>query len=511
MLPPNFLTIPQIQHERHAGSKLIHLTALLEFVLRQYNPGVTGADEGREPKVGERVLADKHLFDNVKNVLWALRVRNSFAHVMEQVEFSERDHRNAVDYLIEAIGAVCAQPEIPRALVAEIYHDRDGDLRASQEAQERQRREAQAQAERDRRAADERARRRRADELKLEEARLRHAGRERELEARRASRRAAFSGLRKLVVLALLGIGVYALYPKLMTLYKGDKPGATVVRTAAELALKRVKEKRKLREYGALINQIDAAWRDGEIEFRQGNYRRAEEKYRQLIGLWDGLSAQVAESLSFEELQAEVNALRQSAQSAEAPRRAADAWNLAEELRRGAVTARKNGNMPEAKNLILQARQQYELAQATAMSQATIADETAPAIEGDATPAAQPESTPTSTPVVPPGPEKEPEPDESDEADDDAFPLSEKEFLHYVTRRVNPVLSRQARNAGVSGPVVIAVHVSKDGHLYKAWVVEGDMLLRESALSALRQWSFRPYHRDRVPTDIKSEITVYVR
>ena len=114
-----------------------------------------------------------------------------------------------------------------------------------------------------------------------------------------------------------------------------------------------------------VINQIDAAWRDGEIKFRQGNYRQAEEKYRQLIGLWDGLKAQVAESLSFEELQTEVHALRQAASDAEAPRKAADAWNQAEELRRNAVTARKSGNLPEAKALILQARQQYELAQAS--------------------------------------------------------------------------------------------------------------------------------------------------
>lgn len=57
MLPPNFLTIPQIQRERHAGSKLFHLTTLLEFLLKLYKPDVAAADEGKEPKVGERVIA----------------------------------------------------------------------------------------------------------------------------------------------------------------------------------------------------------------------------------------------------------------------------------------------------------------------------------------------------------------------------------------------------------------------------------------------------------------------
>jgi len=517
MLPPNFLTIPQIQRERHAGSKLIHLTTLLEYVLKLYNPKVTGAEEGREPKVGERVLADKQLFENVKNVLWALRVRNSFAHVMEHVEFTERDHRNAVDYLIEAIGDVCRQPAIPYEIKQAIYHDPDGDLHGRQETEERQRREQQAQLERDRRTQAEQARKLRAEELRLEEARRRQAQRERALEARRATRLSVFSGLRKLVVLALLGIGGYALYPTLITLYKGDKPSASVVRTAAELALKGLKEKRKQREYGALINQIDAAWRDGEIEFRRGNYRRAEEKYRQLIGLWDGLNAQVAETSGFEELQAEVNALRQAARNAEAQQNAADAWNQAEELRRNAVTASKNGNLQEAKNLILQARQQYELAQATALSQ-TSEPET---IAGDDSNSVTPETSPTATQVplqtpaatAQPVVRKTPAPTPATEnnGEDDTFTIEEKEFMRYVIRRVNPVIPPRARSAGVSGPVVIEVWLSKHGHLSKASVVEGDPLLREPALAALRQWSFRPYQLDRVPTEVRSEITIYVR
>ena len=43
MLPPNFLTIPQLQHERHDVSKLMHLTALLEYLLKIYKPNVTAA------------------------------------------------------------------------------------------------------------------------------------------------------------------------------------------------------------------------------------------------------------------------------------------------------------------------------------------------------------------------------------------------------------------------------------------------------------------------------------
>ncbi len=508
MLPHGLLTIPQIQREQHAGSKMVHLAKLLEYVLKLYNPNVTAADEGKDPKVGERVIACQHLFNDVSHVLWALKVRNSFAHVIESASFSERDHRNAVDYLIEAIGDVCRQSTIPRNLVAEIYYDPGADLRGRQEEEDREKRTQAEQAQK-----------LRAQELKLEEERRRQAQRERELREKRSGekRMALRSAFRWLVFLILLGVGGTYLWPKLVVLYKGDISSAAVVRTEAGLALKKVREKRKQREYGAIITQAEAAWRDGEIEFQRGYYRRAEDKYRQLLSLWDNLNARIAESLSFEELLAEVNKLRQAAKSSQAPEKAADLWNQAEETRRNAETARRNGDLANAKSLIIQARQQYETAQAAALTQ--IAEPaTGDKANGGApetTPTALPEPLPTPTAVAQPTVEKKPEPEPAPpagrDADDDTVTIDEKEFMQYVTRKVDPVIPAEAGAAGVSGPVVIEVYLSRYGHLSKAWVVEGDPLLREAALAALRQWSFRPYLRDRVPIDIRSRMTIYVR
>ncbi|MGH9768683.1 MAG: TonB family protein, partial [Blastocatellia bacterium] len=324
------------------------------------------------------------------------------------------------------------------------------------------------------------------------------------------------SGIRWVVALTALAAGGYFFWPKLIILYKGDIRSASVVRTEAGLALKKVREKRKQKEYGAVITQAEAAWRDGEIEFRRGNYKLAEGKYRQMISLWDNLNTAVAESLSFEELLTEVNKLRLAARNAQAQQRAADLWNQAEETRRNAETARKNGNLPEAKSLIIQARQQYETAQATAMTQTSETD-TAAADDSDG---AEPETTPTVLPkpvqtpaeaVTPRVERPRPSPPPAGADEDDTFSIGEKEFMRYVTKRVNPVIPPQARSAGVSGPVVVAVHLSKYGHLSRASVIQGDPLLRESALAALRQWSFKPYYLDRVPTEVKSEITIYVR
>lgn len=131
MLPPNFLTIPQIQQERHAISKLFYLVTLLEYLLKLYNPNVIAANVGKEPKVGERVLDCRDVFSNFHRVLWSLKVRNSFAHVIEGASFSMLEQQNAVDYLIEAIGDVCKQVAIPRDIVQAVYNSPDTDLRES--------------------------------------------------------------------------------------------------------------------------------------------------------------------------------------------------------------------------------------------------------------------------------------------------------------------------------------------------------------------------------------------
>lgn len=527
MLPPNLLTIPQIQHERYASSKLMYLTTLLEYLLKLYNPNVTAAEEGKEPKVGERVIACQEVFSNFKKVLTALRVRNSFAHVMQDAEYTERDHRNAVDCLIEAVGDVCRQPAISYEIKQAVYGDPDAGLHAKQDAEDQRRQQEQARIERDKRAQEEQARNLRSEQQRLEEGRRQHAQRENELQRKNANRVSVIRGLRGVLALGLLAAAGYFLWPKVETVINGDPRTASVVRTQAELALKKVRLKKKQTEYGAFIIQADAAWRDGEMEFKKGNYKVAEEKYRQVLSLWDGVNVRMAETQSFEELQTEANAMRQAARNAQAPQKAADQWNQAEESRRNAINARRNGNLQDAKNLILQARQQYEIAQATAMTPPADAGEKTDAAAGGGqaveTPTASPVTTPAFVPTVEPvrpSPTAQPviervNPPQSgpsnDSNDDGVFAISEKEFRRYVTRQVPPVISAQAKAAGVSGPVVVVMYLSRQGYISRMWVVEGNMLLRDSALAALRQWSFRPYHLDRVPTDVKSEITIQVR
>jgi protein TonB len=80
--------------------------------------------------------------------------------------------------------------------------------------------------------------------------------------------------------------------------------------------------------------------------------------------------------------------------------------------------------------------------------------------------------------------------------------------MRYVKKQVTPSLPPEAKTQGVSGPVKVEVVLSKNGYLAKARVIEGHPLIRQAALDALRQWQFKPYQRDRVPVDVRSEIAI---
>jgi TonB family protein len=62
-----------------------------------------------------------------------------------------------------------------------------------------------------------------------------------------------------------------------------------------------------------------------------------------------------------------------------------------------------------------------------------------------------------------------------------------------VTRRVEPILPRPDMAARVSGTVIIAFEISKDGKVRHAMAASGPKLLQAPVLAAVRQWRFKPY------------------
>lgn len=58
--------------------------------------------------------------------------------------------------------------------------------------------------------------------------------------------------------------------------------------------------------------------------------------------------------------------------------------------------------------------------------------------------------------------------------------------------RVDPVYPPEAKSNNVGGVVVVRVMVDKDGSVKKAEIIDGNPLLAQAALDAVRQWHYKP-------------------
>jgi protein TonB len=81
--------------------------------------------------------------------------------------------------------------------------------------------------------------------------------------------------------------------------------------------------------------------------------------------------------------------------------------------------------------------------------------------------------------------------------------------LGLLIQKTQPVYPRIAKEAQVSGTIVLAASISKTGNVENLRVVSGPFMLRTSALNAVRTWHFKPYLLDDQPTSFATTINVH--
>ncbi len=80
-----------------------------------------------------------------------------------------------------------------------------------------------------------------------------------------------------------------------------------------------------------------------------------------------------------------------------------------------------------------------------------------------------------------------------------------------VTRlihRVEPVYPPAARAQQIQGAVTLDVHIGAEGAVHNIEVVEGNPVLAEAAVQAVRQWKYRPYSVDGRPVEMQTRVTI---
>jgi TonB family protein len=77
-----------------------------------------------------------------------------------------------------------------------------------------------------------------------------------------------------------------------------------------------------------------------------------------------------------------------------------------------------------------------------------------------------------------------------------------------VVSKVQPVYPAEAKKNKVSGSVVLAATIGKDGTVERVRVVSGPSALQHAAVEAVRQWRYQPFLLNGNPIVVKTNITV---
>jgi protein TonB len=85
--------------------------------------------------------------------------------------------------------------------------------------------------------------------------------------------------------------------------------------------------------------------------------------------------------------------------------------------------------------------------------------------------------------------------------------VAEGSLLH----RVEPDYPAEARQQQIQGPVVLDVRIGRDGTIQETKLLSGPPLLADAAISAVKQWRFRPRGIKGQPIEMQTRITLNFR
>ncbi len=77
-----------------------------------------------------------------------------------------------------------------------------------------------------------------------------------------------------------------------------------------------------------------------------------------------------------------------------------------------------------------------------------------------------------------------------------------------LLHRVEPIYPPEARAQQIQGAVTLDVQIGGEGAVHNIEVVEGNPVLADAAVQAVRQWKYRPYSVDGHPVEMQTRVTI---
>lgn len=397
MLPLGVYPVTQIEQEKNPVNQVIQLVSLLEYLLNFVSPNLLGKD-GKSATVGERVDANRALFANPSDVFFGIGVRNNIVHAKSS-DVTEVEIIRAVGHLLKAAHEIGNNQNIPATVRQEVFA-----ISTAQSANAPTRAVTTSQLPPSPPAPN-----------------FVQPGQPRQAVPTNSTPLAATvpinaspsfttkvtprptmtptnpeSGIstrtiRNIAIFVAVLAAVLFLSKPAWNLGKeklyGSEENTKITRTQAESALRTIQKSYGGKPvFAAKIIEAQTAWRDAEIAFNQGKFKEAEPIYRRVLAVGDELALKETERKDAQQFFDEMKKARDTANAAQAPLYAPAIWQEAENLRRLAETASKNGDSATAKQNALQAQQKYEEAKSAA----------------DLVPKPEPSPTPLTPAVTPP-------------------------------------------------------------------------------------------------------------
>lgn len=89
--------------------------------------------------------------------------------------------------------------------------------------------------------------------------------------------------------------------------------------------------------------------------------------------------------------------------------------------------------------------------------------------------------------------------------------VSADEMQHNILTKAVPVYPPAAKKARIQGKVVIDAVIGTDGTVENLRVLSGPQELQQSALDAVRQWTYKPYLLNGDPIEVETTINIVYR
>jgi protein TonB len=89
-----------------------------------------------------------------------------------------------------------------------------------------------------------------------------------------------------------------------------------------------------------------------------------------------------------------------------------------------------------------------------------------------------------------------------------SVPLPSNVSSGLLIKRVQPVYSKYARKNRIQGIVLMHAAISKEGDIINVEVLSGPPILTDAAVTAVKQWKYRPYRVNGEPVQVETEIKV---